>query len=207
MFIPPAFEVDDPDTLFNFMRQHSFAMLASVLDDAPFVTHLPLLVDREAPPQGRLVGHFARANPQWRQCEGEVLAVFAGPHAYISPTWMQERNTVPTWNYTAVHAYGTMRLVEDAEALDGIVRRFVDHYEKSQPIPWSMDVVDESLIEKLLLAIVGFEIQITRLEGKWKLNQNHPEERRTKIATQLATQPDDDSQGIAKLMRETGRQA
>ena len=133
------------------------------------------------------------------------MAVFHGPHAYISPAWYESRGTVPTWNYVAVHAYGDVRLVEDEDGLLDILRRSVAAYEGPRPEPWPFDE-SEPHVEGLLRAIVGFRIEITRLEGKWKLSQNHPEERRRKVIEALGQRADDDSQAIAGLMSEaTGR--
>jgi transcriptional regulator len=145
---------------------------------------------------------MARANPQWRDIEGEALAIFAGPHAYISPTWYESPGTVPTWNYMAVHAYGALQLVEDREGLHEILTRTVSVYERRMPEPWSYDVADPD-IDNMLRAIVGFRIEVTRLDGKAKLNQNHPEERRRKVIRALEAQTDEDSQAIAKLMAAT----
>src|SRR5689334_21322792 len=97
----------------EFIRRHSFATLVTISSSGPVASHLPLLLDAEAGPHGSLLGHMARANPQWRTAEGEALAIFLGPHAYVSPAWYGEPGTVPTWNYVAVHAYGTFRLVEE----------------------------------------------------------------------------------------------
>ena len=127
--------------------------------------------------------------------------IFRGPHAYISPTWYQDPGTVPTWNYVTVHAYGTFRPVEDRDALHSILKRMVAVYEGSMPRPWSYDP-DSPVFDKMLREIVGFEIEITRLEGKHKLNQNHPVERRERVVRALQSRSDDDSKAIAKLMAE-----
>ena len=128
---------------------------------------------------------------------------FSGPHAYISPTWYEAENVVPTWNYVAVHAYGKMQVIEESPALLQIVKDFVSFYEGSMPQPWTLKGESE-FVERLLRQIVGFRIEITRLEGKWKLNQNQPEERREKVALALQKQPDDDSQAIAAMMTAAG---
>jgi transcriptional regulator len=199
VYIPSAFAQTDTPRLHEFMRRNSFAVLTT--NDGPglVASHLPLLLEADVGPHGRLFGHMARANPQWRKVEGEALAVFSGPHAYVSPTWYEEAGTVPTWNYVAVHAYGTLRVVEERDALMDILRRSVAAYEGPRPEPWPFD---ESAphVGKMLGAIVGFRIEITRLEGKWKLGQNHPEERRRKVARALAARPDEDSRAIAALM-------
>lgn len=203
MYIPRSFEVTDPSTLHAFMERHSFATLVSTSHGEPVATHLPLLLDRDVAPHGRIVGHMARANPQWKSAGGtRVLAVFHGPHAYISPTWYETDETVPTWNYAAVHASGVLTLIDDDRRLRQIVERTVDVYERSMPNPWSMSVVPEANIVSLLKGIVGFEITIDRLEGKWKLNQNHPRERREKVIRGLEATGRPDDAAIAKLMRE-----
>jgi len=203
MYIPTSFHIDDAETLHTFIERHSFATLCSTTSGELEATHLPLLLDRDAAPHGRLIGHMARANSQWKRAAGsQVMAIFAGPHAYISPTWYETNETVPTWNYAAVHAYGTLQLIDDEFELRNVVRQTVDVYERSMPRPWSMDVVPPDAIDKLLLAIVGFEIRIDRLEGKWKLNQNHPVERREKVVRQLAATGRPEDAAVAALMRE-----
>src|SRR5262245_33499351 len=140
MYIPPAFLESDLPTLHEFIERHSFGLLISQHDGgAPFASHLPILLNRASGACGTLAGHVARANPHWRQWVGQqVLAVFSGPHAYISPTWYDAEQVVPTWNYVAVHAYGRVRLVEDHSSLLDIVRRSVEVYERSMPQPWSV---------------------------------------------------------------------
>ena len=117
MYVPAAFAEHDRSKLHEFMRRHSFALLTSRSQEGLIASHLPLLFDPEIGALGGLHGHMARANSHWRRVEGEVLAVFSGPHAYISPSWYEEEGTVPTWNYTAVHAYGTFEVVEERDAL------------------------------------------------------------------------------------------
>jgi transcriptional regulator len=201
VYIPASFAESDTAKLHAFIRKNSFGVLASQGDGGLIASHLPLLLDADAGPHGRLFGHMARANPQWRNLQGEVLAIFSGPHAYVSPSWYEEGGTVPTWNYVAVHAYGAFRVIEDRDSLLDILRRSVQTYEGTRPEPWPFD---ESAphVEAMLKAIVGFRIEITRLEGKWKLSQNHPEERRRKVMRALEAGPDEDSQVIARLMSE-----
>lgn len=201
MYIPPSFLETDVGKLHDFMEQHSFATLISTQAGEPFASHLPLLIDRYSGPCGSLIGHMARANPQWRSAAGQrILAIFHGPHAYISPGWMETQNVVPTWNYVAVHAYGVLRLIEDRDRLLQIVTRTVDHYESSRERPWSLESPDPSFIEKLLAAIVGFEIVVDQLDGKWKLNQNHLVERRERIIQGLRETDRMDELQIAELM-------
>jgi transcriptional regulator len=201
VYIPASFSETDTAKLHDFMRRYSFAVLTSHGQDGLVASHLPLLLDSSAGPHGRLIGHMARANPHWRHLEGEVMAIFSGPHTYVSPSWYQADGTVPTWNYVAVHAYGIGHVVEDSDGLLEILRTSVQTYESARPEPW---VFDESAphVEKMLKSIVGFRVEITRLEGKWKLSQNHPEERRRRVIRALEAGTDMESKAIAALMRE-----
>jgi transcriptional regulator len=201
MYVPPHFAETDPTTLHEFIECHSFGLLVSLAGGVPFVSHLPFLLDRHFEPHGTLVGHMARANPQWHELDGQTaLAVFSGPHAYVSPTWYEAEGVVPTWNYVAVHAYGRATVVDDHPALLDIVRRSVAVYEAALPSPWAFDE-SSPRVGRLLGQIVGFRIEIERLEGKWKLNQNHPVERRKKVADILADRGGDDARAVAVLMR------
>lgn len=201
MYIPAAFLETDAEKLCAFIQEYSFGLLVSEHAGAPFATHLPLLLDRTAGPQGCLIGHLARANPQWQEADGKTfLAVFSGPHAYISPAWYQAEQVVPTWNYAAVHAYGVMRTIHDPDALFQIVGQYVDFFESTMNVPWKFDASGE-FAQKMIAGIVGFRIEITRLEGKWKLSQNQPRERREKVVHALTTRSDEGSQAIAELMR------
>lgn len=202
MFIPSSFKMSDPEEMFAFMRTYSFATLVTQGESGMVATHLPLLLNTSMGLNGTLLGHMARANPQWRDIAGEALVIFSGPHAYISPTWYEAHGTVPTWNYVTVHAYGTVELIEDRVTLHEILTRTVAVYEKEMPAPWSYDVTDPD-INNMLGGIVGFRIEISRLEGKAKLNQNHPEERREKVIRALQNKADGDSQAVAELMSAT----
>ncbi len=204
MYVPSAFAESDTARLHEFIRRHSFGVLTSTSEGGLIASHLPLLLDTDgdgAGPDGRLLGHMAAANPQWRGLRGEVLAIFSGPHAYVSPSWYEEGGTVPTWNYVAVHAYGSFHLVADRDGLLDILRRSVQSYEGPRPEPWAFDE-SAAHVEAMLRSIVGFRIEITRLEGKWKLSQNHPERRRRKVIRVLEARPDEDSRAIARLMSE-----
>jgi len=201
MYLPAAFAETDLTRLHAFIEQNSFGLLVSSVDGVPFATHVPFLLDRATGPHGTLVGHLARANPHGRTAAGQTaLAVFTGPHAYISPTWYEAEQVVPTWNYTAVHAYGRVRLVEEKEALLEIVRAMVRVYEQAMPRPWSFDPAS-TFGERMLAQIVGFRIEIEKIEGKWKLNQNHPVERRRKVIRALRERPDENAQAVAALMQ------
>jgi transcriptional regulator len=201
VYIPATFAESDTAKLHEFIRLNSFGILASRGEGGPFASHLPLLLDAEAGPHGRILGHMARANPQWSDVRGEVMAIYSGPHAYVSPSWYNEAGTVPTWNYVAVHAYGSFHVIEERDGLLDILRRSVLTYESTRAEPWIFDD-SASHVETMLKAIVGFRIEITRLEGKWKLSQNHSEERRRKVIQEMEACPDEHSQAIARMMSE-----
>jgi transcriptional regulator len=202
MYIPTAFLESDQDRLHAFIEANSFGLLVSTHAGEPFATHLPFLLDRSAGPHGTLVGHVARTNPHWHDLEAQpLLAVFSGPHAYISPTWYESDHVVPTWSYVAVHAYGNCRLVHDDEALTGILAAMVGTYERSMPSPWTIDTGSE-FFRKMVRAVVGFRIEISRLEGKWKLSQNHAQQRRERVIRVLERSEDQDAKEIARLMAE-----
>jgi transcriptional regulator len=201
MYIPSSFKVADVGELHEYMRRYSFATLVTRGSGGMAATHLPILLDAEAGTRGRLLGHMARANPQWKDVEGEALVIFPGPHAYVSASWYETPGTVPTWNYVAVHAYGVFKLVEDREAVHDILGRTVSVYESGKPRPWTYDASDPTF-DRMLKEIVGFEIGITRLEGKRKLNQNYPADRRRRVIEALQEKSDEDSQEIARMMLE-----
>ncbi len=200
MYVPAHFRVDDRATLRAFMRAHAFATLVTVVDGAPFATHVPLLVDGEGDAIV-LRGHVARANPQWRTLEEqEALAVFSGPHAYISPSWYAAAQSVPTWNYTAVHALGRGRLVTERAGVLDVLRRLTDTEESRFAEPWSMERLSEDYVEGMMRAIVAFEIPVARLEGKYKLSQNRGDADRNGVAGALAASDDPATRGVAALM-------
>ena len=178
MYIPHHFRQDDPSILADFIINNSFGTLISILDRVPFATHLPFLFDAGRGPNGILRGHMARANPQW-QCfdasEAEIMVMFQGPHGYISPAWYKQSPSVPTWNYMAAHVYGTARVASSDELLD-ILRSTVLMHEQPRGNPWRYDSLPADYVESMTRGIVGFEIQISRIEGKFKLSQNRSED-------------------------------
>jgi transcriptional regulator len=202
MHVPAVFAETDRDKLFDLIEQYSFGVLVTQVDGLPFATHLPFLLDRTQGAQGCLIGHMASANAQWKKAQAQTaLAIFSGPHAYISPTWYESQQVVPTWNYAAVHVYGKIEIVDDPDALLEIVRKSVEFYEKNLPKPWSFDTTDK-YIEQRLRQIVGFRIEIAKIEGKWKMNQNYPEERRAKVVAALREQGGENALGVAEIMCE-----
>jgi len=202
MYVPQAFAMDDLDQIRSFVDSHSFATLVTSTAGRSVATHIPLMYDATVGAQGVLLGHLARANEQWRSGDAEGLAIFTGPHAYISPGYYQSSNTVPTWNYVAVHVYGRVTFFDDDESLRDILRRLVDKYERPRAAPWPWEESAE-YATRMLREIVGLRLTIERIEAKWKLNQNHPAERRRRVIAALEALGGDANQAVASLMRET----
>lgn len=202
MYIPKAFREDNIATLQTLMHEYSFATLVTQQDGVPMASHLPFLLDVQRGSFGTLQGHMARANAQWQTFneEQEVLVIFQGPHAYVSPSWYETELSVPTWNYAIVHAYGKPRLIEEQTALYNILQRSVQQYEAHFAEPWTFELPDE-YVQKMMRGIVGFEIQITRLEGKFKLSQNRSLRDQDRVAVVLKDNGDVQSAGVAELMR------
>jgi transcriptional regulator len=200
MYLPQAFREDDLSTLQAFMQQYSFATLITQHDGAPYASHLPLLFRQEGP-CGTLVGHMARANPQWRDFATgqEVLAIFHGPHVYVSPSWYGVHPSVPTWNYAVVHAYGTPHLITDNAALYNALRDLVRTFEAPSAQPWAFELPDD-YVQSMMQGIVGFTLRLTRLEGKYKLSQNRSPEDQQRVTAALQTQGDALSSAVSALM-------
>jgi transcriptional regulator len=173
MYLPEAFKTDDLGALDRLVAHNAFGTLVSQRDEAPFASHLPVLY-RRAEGQVRLTGHWARANPQWRDIEGQrVLFIFHGPHAYISPRWyLEPQRNVPTWNYAVAHVYGRVRLIHETEALERIVTALAAQYEAGAQKPWRLEDTGEAGRARLR-AIVGFELSADEVQVKLKLGQNH----------------------------------
>jgi transcriptional regulator len=203
MYIPRAFEVAARDTLHAFIEANSFATLVTTRDGAPFATRLPLIFERDAGPNGTLIGHVARANPHWRSFDGKApaLAMFDGPHAYVSPNWYVTSPAVPTWNYATVHAYGMPRVIGDPRRVEAIVDRLVAIYEADLARPWSASEVPSEFKASLLKAIVGFEMTIDRIEGKFKFSQNRPIEDQLSVVDELSRSPNAGDCELAELIR------
>ena len=208
MYIPKAFREDDIDALHAFMREYSFATLVTQQNGELLASHLPFLLDTgrgrdKSGPYGTLIAHMARANPQWRTFAEtqEALVIFQGPHAYISPSWYEDdiEQSVPTWNYAVVHAYGKPHLIEDTTALYTIVQALVQKHESHFEKPWTPHPLDDYMQNKMR-AIVGFEIPITRLEGKYKLNQNRSVNDQARVVAALEGNADPPSADVAELM-------
>ncbi|WP_462382875.1 FMN-binding negative transcriptional regulator [Pseudomonas sp. Marseille-QA0892] len=181
MYIPKPFRQADKAQLIRHIHLSRLATVVSVSPEGLIATHLPLVFDEQAGPHGTLYGHLARANPHWRGVVAtqETLIIFQGPDAYITPSWYAAKaehgKVVPTWNYTAVHAYGQPEVFDDATRLRDVITRLTEKHEASQKTPWSVSDAPRDYIDGMLRAIVGIAIPLTRMEGKWKLSQNRPE--------------------------------
>ena len=199
MYIPKAFREDDINTLHKLMREYSFATLITQHEGVPFATHLPFILDAQRGPNGTLLAHMARANPQWHHFASgqEELVIFQGPHAYISPSWYELELSVPTWNYAVVHAYGPPHLIEDQVKLYNLLKSLIHTHEAHFEKPWPFNLPDDYL-QKMMHGIVGFEIEITRLEGKFKMSQNRTESERENVIAAL--QESSDTLTMAELM-------
>lgn len=207
MYVPRHFSQDDTAVAHDLIRTNVFATLVTEISGRLDATHVPVVLDAERGTLGSLRFHLARANPTSKALadEREVLMVFTGPHTYISPDWYANENLVPTWNYAVVHAYGTPRTVDETE-----LRRLLDDITASQENglakkPWTTDKMPSDLVGKLCKAIVGFELPITELQGKWKLNQNRGSDDRAGVVSALEELGGESNLAVAGTMRKLGR--
>jgi transcriptional regulator len=205
MYIPPAFQITDRGKLAKFMRANSFATVITQTSAGPFASHLPLLFEAKQDSPELLLGHMAKANAQWQHFANgqEVLAIFHGPHAYVSPRFYKSTVAVPTWNYATVHAYGTPQIFSDRRRVADLVRETIRFYEGDGPEAWLGELPSDYL-EKMLNGIVGFQIAITRIEGKFKFGQNRSPEDITGVYQALSHSPEPQDRALANLMREEG---
>ena len=199
MYVPSQNRMDDRAGQLAFIRQYSFATLVTAAPGAALkATHLPFVAVEQGA-ELRLVAHLARANPQWRDFAdaAEVLVIFQGPHAYISPSLYQRHPSVPTWNYAAVHAHGSLRLLESRQDKLAALRQLV----LANDAPWlaEMERVPEDFLALKLDGIVAFEIAVTRLEARWKLSQERSPQERQAIVDALAASPDSAAQATAAM--------
>ena len=205
MYQVGAFREERIDVMHALMCNHRLATLVTVSDGVPEANHLPLLIDPQPTPYGTLRGHVARANSVWLQAEGrEVLAIFQGPQVYVTPSWYPSKRetgqVVPTWNYAVVHAYGSMVVRDDREWLRDLVTRLTDQQEAGLPQPWRVADAPEDYLERMLGAIVGIEIPLTRLIGKWKVSQNRTGADRNGVVEGLGQLDDAQAKAMADLV-------
>jgi len=206
MYLPTQFREDDVPALHAAIRQIAFGSLVTLGLDGLIASHVPMLIDPEPAPYGTLLGHVARANPQWRSPAPDVdaLAMFVGPYTYVSPSWYPTKRetgkVVPTWNYVAIHAYGPARFFEDADRLLALVTRLTESHEAARAAPWAVSDAPADFVRAQLRAIVGFTVPITRLEGKWKMSQNRNEADRAGVRDGLAREPSPANDAVAAVM-------
>jgi len=207
LYLPAHFKESRIEVLHALMRAHPLAALITVCDSGLVANHIPVETLSEPAPHGLIRGHIARANPLWREYrpDTEVLAIFQGPQAYISPSFYPSKQltgeVVPTWNYAVVHAHGTLRFFEDSTWLRALVERLTDGHESVRAQPWKVGDAPTPYIKKMLSAIVGFEFTVARLTGKWKISQNHTVANRQGVVRGLNATGDPDSVEIADLIK------
>jgi transcriptional regulator len=202
VYLPPHFTETRPEVLLAHVERYDFGLLVTDGAEGQIASQIPFLAEQRAD-KIYLQGHIARANPQVAELgQGEALAIFTGPHAYISPGWYETAPAVPTWNYATVHAYGAARAIDDPEWLRGLLRRLSERHEAREAKPWRMDDLPDPYVASMLNGIVGFEIAVSRLEGKFKLSQNRPAGDRPRIVVALEARDDGESAGVAELMRQ-----
>lgn len=202
VYLPPVFTETRPEVLAAHLERYDFALLVTHGPNGMVASHIPVLTERR---DGKLhlLGHLARPNPQVTDLSrgGEVLAIFGGPHAYVSPRWYANAPAVPTWNYADVHAYGTATAIDNAEWLRGFLHRLAERHETGEA-PWRMEDQPAAYMNSMLRGIVGFDIAVTRLEGKFKLSQNRPAADRPRIIAALEAAGAAEGVAVARLMRE-----
>ncbi len=204
MYVPEHFRVRDHADAVAFMRANPFVVLVSAADDGePFASHIPVVI-HEIDDKLIVRGHFAKANPHWRYLEQnpQCLTIFHGPHSYISPTLYTNRESVPTWNYGAVHVYGNARVFATPDAMLGVLHDLMGIFEPSYAGQWAS--LNQEYRERMLTHIVGFEITTTRLEAKFKLGQNRSREDQANMIAALGKAEDTTVSGVAQMMRDQG---
>jgi transcriptional regulator len=200
MYVPKAFAVDDSAQLQDFMEEFNFATVVTQRDGELTASHIPFLLDRSAAPYGVLRAHVAIRNPQLEDFRSgsQALVIFQGPHTYVSPSWYVKPQNVPTWNYTAVHAYGVPKILDRA-AMVALLKGLVAKHERAFEKPWDFDPED-AWMQKQMPEIEGFEIKIEKLQGKFKLNQNRTAADRAGVIQALSGSEDPLQRAVASLM-------
>jgi transcriptional regulator len=206
MYQPPHFREDRLDVLHGLIRANPLGAIVTLGADGLTANHIPFLVDDSAGQLGILRAHLARANPQWRDFDGEreALVIFQGADAYITPSWYplkaETGKVVPTWNYAIVHVHGRPRAIEDRDWLLRHISELTDVNEAGRELPWGVSDAPPDFVAGLMKGIVGVEIEITRIEGKWKASQNRSEADRVGVAEGLTAQGDDRSLAMAGMV-------
>jgi len=211
MYIPSHFEEKRTEVMHDLIRSHGFGALVTLGGDGLNANHIPFEIDptpSDTAPFGTLRAHVARNNPAWRDFSPDVnaMVLFQGAQAYITPSWYETKKTdgkvVPTYNYMVVHAYGKLQAIEDAAWLRALVGRLTNTYESSRAAPWKVDDAPADYIEKMLSAIVGIEIPVTRMLGKWKVSQNRPAVDRAGVFAGLQELDSDDARAMAAAVKQ-----
>ena len=209
MYLPKHFEETRVQVLHDLIGAHPLGALVAMTSAGLEANHIPFEVDPEPAPFGTLRGHIARANPLWRDAArgAEALVIFQGPSIYVSPAWyvtkQETGKVVPTWNYAVVHAYGTPRFIDDREWLRGFVTALTNRHEAGRREPWQITDAPADYIDKQLGAIIGLEIPITRLVGKWKVSQNRPAQDRDGVVEGLLQEGGPSAAAMAELIRQS----
>jgi len=210
MYLPKHFEETRIDVLHGLIHAHPLGALVTLTSGGLDANHIPFEVDPAPAPLGTLRGHVARANPVWREFSRDLdtLVIFQGPGTYVSPAWYptkrQTGKVVPTWNYAVVHAHGALTVIEDRAWLRDFVTGLTDRHEAARPEPWRVTDAPADYIEAQLGAIVGLELRLTRLVGKWKMSQNRPAQDRTGVVDGLQREGGEAGRAIADLVRGAG---
>ncbi|MFI5011284.1 MAG: FMN-binding negative transcriptional regulator [Hyphomicrobiales bacterium] len=206
MYLPPAHRIDDLARLHEAMRQHPLATLITRSGDGIVADHIPFMIDAGRGEKGVLRAHVARANPLWRtHPEGrEALVIFAGANHYITPSWYATKRetgkVVPTWNYVAVHAWGPLQVFDDPEWLREQIGALTARHEAERATPWAVTDAPADFVASQIKFIVGIEIPILRIEGKWKVSQNRPQADRIGVVDGLRAAGDETSRTMAALV-------
>jgi len=205
MYVPPAFREDDPAALAAMMRETRLPSLVTATAEGLMATPLPLILVEDEGPHGTLYGHVAKANPQWKLPPiGPAMVIFQGPEAYVSPSWYAAKaahhKVVPTWNYVAVHAYGTAEFFDDADRLLDVVTRLTQRHEAGRAAPWAVSDAPPDFVRAHMRGIVGLRLEITRIDGKRKLSQNRDQADREGVATGLAASTEPADQALGRLI-------
>ena len=206
MYIPKANEEKRIPVIHELMRAHPLASLVTMTASGLFASHIPMVLETDGSEFGVLKGHISRANTQWRDLTPDIdaLAIFAGPQHYISASWYPGKHEhgkeVPTWNYAVVHAYGPLKVIQDADWLLKHLEGLTDIHEAASPVPWKVSDAPKEYIRTMLNGIVGLELPIRRLEGKWKMSQNRNERDRRAVVEGLNTLDTPDSRATKALV-------
>jgi transcriptional regulator len=210
MYNPSQFEETRLEVLHGLIRQQPLATLVTLTAEGLVANHIPLYLRVDATPYGTLVGHVARSNPLWQVTDlaTQVLAIFQGPASYISPNWyatkQEHGKVVPTWNYAVVHARGPLRAVDDAAWIRAQLQDLTTQQESPGAQPWSVDDAPRDYTERLITALVGIEIPVTMLTGKWKVSQNQPLVNQRSVLQALQSEGSDQAAAMAGLVKTYG---